>query len=942
MPGDYKAFINGWKELHPDFKFILWDESNSPIEHPYLKTAQAIERFANISNYVRLFALKKYGGIYLDVDFKLLKPLHSFLNYECFLGIESNPIEEETRVNNAIMGAIKDCKFVNDCLDTLIADFDGTEEAHLSSPALVTNLLLRKGLTEHKYQILDNIHIFPSNTFYPIPWYKAYELDKVKDLDLTTSVGVHMWGRSWYTIDTLLKKIDFLSEQVAQQTSIIAKSNSGSTISDLPKTKEPKVSVSKQNCIWTNRSKNVSYIITALKEDRRDALFTITSLLNLVPSLRIIYAEQLALGESHDLEFSDVLRQLNVEYLPLQISEPSCFNKLWGWNCAIKNSNTDFVIVADYELVPDKNFLIKSIISLQEKKGNFYAHVGDHDAVTIKSVERFESTEITYVNDEVKDWYSSPFFIGFSKDDLVSNNGFYERVLPASVGFNVLSQLLESLSFNKRDYKGSFYYNKFQEEQYDYLFQESTIDQEYKWLIETKNVSFYSFNRRYNNIFGWGASNKYLSSDLNSKVEEINNVLSYAQHYEECLLERKKLVVAVTTYQRLDYLHDFFRTFLTTRNLFFEWEILVADDGSTDGTLEYLSKLQGFIPEITVISNNRSGVAHQTNTILDHLANSEFDYCFKCDDDLLFLTAGWDTAYIAAIEKTGQQHLCHYSGEWKQSELTDENEDLVAHSDLWGVQGAFFTLTPEIINSVGYFDEISFGLRGWAHIDYSIRCWRAGLAGETTVMDIKNSNDYIILNYDPFEYKSSITIGTVYDLVDHHKADEKKDIVADENRVWLPYIPSHNVYDKDYLLELHKSALNKQNEELKSLKYANTLKEEKIKELEEALEEVYYVLAENQRLKIKIDQVRQELANAASVEADLNRRLSESYQKQDFFYKSSCELKELLVQEENSKVIIQDWYLKEYEVLPLWFKRLGHLIKILKGKRPLFKKQLHV
>jgi hypothetical protein len=30
---------------------------------------------------------------------------------------------------------------------------------------------------------------------------------------------------------------------------------------------------------------------------------------------------------------------------------------------------------------------------------------------------------------------------------------------------------------------------------------------------------------------------------------------------------------------------------------------------------------------------------------------------------------------------------------------------------------------------------------------------------------------------------------------------------------------------------------------------------------------------------------------------------------------------------------IQDYYTKEYEILPLWYKRLGHIIKVLTGKR---------
>ncbi len=30
---------------------------------------------------------------------------------------------------------------------------------------------------------------------------------------------------------------------------------------------------------------------------------------------------------------------------------------------------------------------------------------------------------------------------------------------------------------------------------------------------------------------------------------------------------------------------------------------------------------------------------------------------------------------------------------------------------------------------------------------------------------------------------------------------------------------------------------------------------------------------------------------------------------------------------------IRDWYEKEYEVLPLWYKRFGHVLKVMTGKR---------
>jgi hypothetical protein len=42
---------------------------------------------------------------------------------------------------------------------------------------------------------------------------------------------------------------------------------------------------------------------------------------------------------------------------------------------------------------------------------------------------------------------------------------------------------------------------------------------------------------------------------------------------------------------------------------------------------------------------------------------------------------------------------------------------------------------------------------------------------------------------------------------------------------------------------------------------------------------------------------------------------------------------ELNKEAEERLLLIKEWYGKEYEVLPLWFKRVGHLIKIVQGHR---------
>ncbi|MBK8848609.1 MAG: hypothetical protein IPN73_00465 [Saprospiraceae bacterium] len=73
MPETFAAYINDWKLLLPDYAFIKWDETNSPLHLPYIATAITKKNWANVSNLVRLWAVYTQGGIYLDTDVQLIK-----------------------------------------------------------------------------------------------------------------------------------------------------------------------------------------------------------------------------------------------------------------------------------------------------------------------------------------------------------------------------------------------------------------------------------------------------------------------------------------------------------------------------------------------------------------------------------------------------------------------------------------------------------------------------------------------------------------------------------------------------------------------------------------------------------------------------------------------------------------------------------------------------
>ena len=80
MPPIVKDCIASWKRVMPDYEYRLWDmEAIMDLDSEFLKEALAVKKWAYAADYVRLYALYQEGGIYLDTDVELLKPLDDFL-----------------------------------------------------------------------------------------------------------------------------------------------------------------------------------------------------------------------------------------------------------------------------------------------------------------------------------------------------------------------------------------------------------------------------------------------------------------------------------------------------------------------------------------------------------------------------------------------------------------------------------------------------------------------------------------------------------------------------------------------------------------------------------------------------------------------------------------------------------------------------------------------
>ena len=202
MGGLERRCLESWKKFFPDFKIKCWNESNIPTGVPYLENAFAQKKWANISNYMRLHALKEEGGIYFDTDFEVIQKFDFLEDIACFIGFESRI---NLFVNNAIMGSEKNHSYIVDCFNKLISTFPGDEAANLSSPVLATEVLQSYGELTFSTRKLNNVTIFSPEYFSPYEYGDVLMFTDIKQ----NTYGIHHWQASWVQ-DDLQSKLSIM------------------------------------------------------------------------------------------------------------------------------------------------------------------------------------------------------------------------------------------------------------------------------------------------------------------------------------------------------------------------------------------------------------------------------------------------------------------------------------------------------------------------------------------------------------------------------------------------------------------------------------------------------------------------------------------------------------------------------------------------------------
>lgn len=115
VPKEFQNYINGWHEKLTGYEFIKWDFTRFPKEQSdWVSKAFDNKKYAFAADYIRLYAVYNYGGIYMDMDIEVLKAFDDLLDASYMMATER---PNESWIEAGCFGAEKGNEFIGLCLD---------------------------------------------------------------------------------------------------------------------------------------------------------------------------------------------------------------------------------------------------------------------------------------------------------------------------------------------------------------------------------------------------------------------------------------------------------------------------------------------------------------------------------------------------------------------------------------------------------------------------------------------------------------------------------------------------------------------------------------------------------------------------------------------------------------------------------------------------------
>lgn len=167
------------KRLHPDWQVMIWQDPVAPDGFRLAKYWDQTRSGAQLADLIRLEAVLNYGGIYLDSDVIMHKPLDDIAaHHDFFIASEDGLIP-----TNAAFGAVAG----HPALARIIDDLNNSPPDWSLPPNVTTGPILFSRILKWR----TDIAVLPRETFYPYNW------NDKPCAPHPYTYGTHLWEGSW-------------------------------------------------------------------------------------------------------------------------------------------------------------------------------------------------------------------------------------------------------------------------------------------------------------------------------------------------------------------------------------------------------------------------------------------------------------------------------------------------------------------------------------------------------------------------------------------------------------------------------------------------------------------------------------------------------------------------------------------------------------------------
>lgn len=195
--------IESWKKYLPEYEIKEWNEDNFDVNIiPYTAEAYKMKKFAFVSDFVRLYVLEKYGGLYFDTDVEVLKPFDDILQNGPFLGVETTKLingHNVKAINPGLgLGFPSGHPFLKEIIELYSkSNFykgSGNNFGFKTIVEFTTEIMLSKGFQgrflNDKFEVVDGIYIYNTDFFCP-------QLNGNKWEVLPNTYSIHHYAATW-------------------------------------------------------------------------------------------------------------------------------------------------------------------------------------------------------------------------------------------------------------------------------------------------------------------------------------------------------------------------------------------------------------------------------------------------------------------------------------------------------------------------------------------------------------------------------------------------------------------------------------------------------------------------------------------------------------------------------------------------------------------------